>query len=305
MGVFDHIKQWLGRGSAEAGRATFGVEELARRLGMSVEHLQAIRPVYHQFSIPKRSGGSRTIQAPDPKLKAAQRAILHRLLSRLAVHPAACGFERGRSIVTNALPHANRAVLLRMDIKDYFHATGDKRIRDYFRTLGWDKEAAKLLLNLCTDGGGLPQGAPTSPRLSNLVNFLLDVRLASAARKYGAAYTRYADDLTFSFPGDVPEQTHAIIRMTKRVLKDTGYELHTRKKLHIRRRHEQQRVTGLVVNQQVRLPRRTRRWLRAVEHHLANERAASLTPAQLEGWHSLQAMIKKQSGGESSTDRQS
>lgn len=305
MGLFDRIKQLLGQGSSGSGRATFGIEELARRLGMSVEHLQSIRPVYHQFSIPKRSGGSRTIHAPDPKLKATQRAILRRLLSRLAVHTAACGFERGRSIVTNARPHVNQAVLLRMDIKDYFRATTSKRIRDYFQALGWDKEAAKLLLKLCTHDGGLPQGAPTSPRLSNLVNFLLDVRLAAAAQKYGAVYTRYADDLTFSFPKDVPEQTRAIIRIVKGVLQDTGYELHLRKKLHIRRRYEQQRVTGLVVNRQVRLPRRTRRWLRAVEHHLSNGRTASLTSVQLEGWRSLQAMIKKQADDKSSADRQS
>ncbi len=304
MGVFDSIRKLFGQDSS-ASQARFGVEELARRLSMSVEHLRSVRAAYHQFTILKRSGGLRTIHAPDAKLKAAQRAILRRLLARLAVHPAACGFERGRSIVTNALPHANRALLLRMDIKDYFHATKTARIRDYFHRLGWDTEATKLLINLCTHKGGLPQGAPTSPRLSNLVNFLLDARLGLAAHKYGAIYTRYADDLTFSFSADLPEQTHNIIRIVKRVLHDEGYEIHTRKKLHIRRRHERQQVTGLVVNQHVQLPRSTRRWLRAVQHHLATGRDASLTNAQLEGWRSLQAMIEKQSSRESSTGQQS
>ncbi|HEX7999470.1 MAG TPA: reverse transcriptase family protein [Pyrinomonadaceae bacterium] len=305
MGLFEHIRKLFGQGASASQQPRFGVEELARRLGMSVEHLRSIRPAYHEFTIPKRSGGLRSIHAPDQKLKAAQRAILRRLLSRLRVHTAACGFERGRSIVTNALPHVKQALILRMDIKDYFQATRVERISNYFRALGWDKEAAELLLNLCTHKGGLPQGAPTSPRLSNLVNFLLDARLDSAARKYGAVYTRYADDLTFSFSSDVPEQTHSIIIMTKSVLAAQGYELHTRRKLHVRRRHDCQQVTGLVVNQRVQLPRRTRRWLRAVEHHISQGRDATLTSVQLEGWRSLQTMIEKQSGGESSTNRDS
>lgn len=297
MGFFDRIAGWFRPRSADSQPERFDVAELARRLGMSVEHLRSIRPAYHQFSIPKRSGGSRTIHAPDAKLKAAQRAILRRLLSRLAVHPAACGFERGRSIVTNALPHTNQALVLQMDIKDFFTSTADRRVRDYFRTLGWSREATQILIALCAHNGGLPQGAPTSPRLSNLVNFRLDARLTAAARKFGAAYTRYADDLTFSFSSVAPEQKQAIIRIVKKALRDEGYELHTRKKLHVRRRHDRQQVTGLVVNQRVQLPRRTRRWLRAVEHHLANGREATLTPVQLEGWRSLQAMIKKQTGG--------
>lgn len=263
---------------------------------MSVERLRSIRPAYHQFNIPKRSGGQRIIHAPDAKLKETQRPILRRLLSRVSVHPAVCGFERKRSIVTNALPHVNRALVLRMDIKDFFRATSDTRVQDYFRAIGWSKEAAQILTELCAYKGGLPQGAPTSPRLSNLINYRLDARLTAAAKKYNAVYTRYADDLTFSFSEDVPEHTHACIRIVKQALSDEGYELHTRKKLYVRRRHDRQQVTGLVVNRSVQLPRRTRRWLRAVEHHLANGRAASLTQAQLDGWHSLQAMIKKQAG---------
>jgi hypothetical protein len=93
--------------------------------------------------------------------------------------------------------------------------------------------------------------------------------------------------------------------MTKSVLAAQGYELHTRRKLHVRRRHDCQQVTGLVVNQRVQLPRRTRRWLRAVEHHISQGRDATLTSVQLEGWRSLQTMIEKQSGGESSTNRDS
>lgn len=129
MGLFDHIRKLFGQGASASQQARFGVEELARRLGMSVEHLRSIRPAYHEFTIPKRSGGQRTIHAPDPKLKAAQKAILRRLLARLRVHTAACGFERGRSIVANALPHVNQALVVRMDIKEYFRDRGQTNSR--------------------------------------------------------------------------------------------------------------------------------------------------------------------------------
>src|SRR5262249_44280484 len=154
----------------------------------------------------------------DDGLKTIQRRILRRLLGRLRCHPAATGFERGRSIVTNARAHVGKAVVVQMDLKDFFTSTTTRRVRKYFRKTGWNREAADLLIRLCTHQGGLPQGAPTSPRLSNLVNYRLDARLARLAgrrrlydprtgqrigsREIGAKYTRYADDLTFSFQSD-------------------------------------------------------------------------------------------------------
>jgi hypothetical protein len=110
-----------------------------------------------------------------------------------------------------------------------------------------------------------------------------------------AAYTRYADDLTFSFPGDDAGSIHRIVFLVKRIVKDEGYEVHMKKKLHIRRQHDRQQVTGLVVNERLNLPRSVRRRLRAIEHHLRTGRTATLTPAQLTGWKALQAMIAKPS----------
>jgi len=270
-----------------------GVEELARRLGLSPEELQAVQPAYREFTIPKRAGGSRRIAAPAPDLKQLQRRILQRLLSRLKAHRSATGFERGQSIVTNALVHARKPVVVRMDIKDFFGSTSTKRVEAYFRAVGWSGEAARLLTRLSTHEGSLPQGAPTSPRLSNLVNVRLDARLSALARKLGAAYTRYADDITFSFPAEDRSAIGAAIVTTKRVLADEGYALHQKRKLHIRRRHQQQLVTGLVVNDRPRLPRSTRRWLRAIEHHVATGRDATLTAAQLAGWRALQSMVAR------------
>jgi RNA-directed DNA polymerase len=334
MGLFEFLKRLIqpedeGMVRSEPGKKPAGkpshpglpLSDLARRLKMTEEELRRIEPLYHEFAISKRSGGQRRIYAPALELKAIQRRILGRVLARLKCHPAAKGFERGQSIVTNALPHVRQAVVLRMDLKNYFESTKVERVRDFFLRIGWGKEAAEILLKLCTHRGGLPPGAPTSPRLSNLINFRMDQRLTSLAKggksaqayfrnpRTGgrvtkplstegiATYTRYADDLTFSFPGDDAGLIHRIVFLVKRIVKDEGYELHMKKKLHIRRRHDRQQVTGLVVNERLNLPRPVRRRIRAVEHHLRTGRPASLTPARLAGWKALQAMIAKQSEG--------
>jgi retron-type reverse transcriptase len=273
------------------GDKGFDVEELARRLGLSPEELQAIQPAYRVFTVPKRGGGSRRIAAPAPELKQLQRRILKRLLSRLKAHPSATGFQRGHSIVTNARVHARKPVVVRMDMSDFFGSTSAKRVEAYFRAVGWNGESARLLTRLSTHEDGLPQGAPTSPRLSNLVNVRLDARLSALAGKLGAVYTRYADDITFSFSADERAAVGGAIVTSKRILADEGYALHQKRKLHIRRRHQQQLVTGLVVNERPSLPRSTRRWLRAVEHHVAAGKAATLTAVQLAGWRALQSMI--------------
>ncbi len=287
MGFLD----FLSKGSGH------GLDELARRLGMSAPELASIQAAYRQFTIPKRSGGQRRILAPQKELKSAQRRILRRLLALLVAHPAATGFERGRSIVTNASRHVGRAVVVRMDLRDFFESTSARRVQRFFRRIGWNRPAARRLGELCTHRGALPQGAPTSPRLANLVNYKLDTRLHNLAAAFGAAYTRYADDLVFSFEVDERTRTKRLINLVKLIVRKEGYRVHTRRKLHIRRRHQQQRVTGLVVNDRVNLPRRTRRWLRAVEHHHATGRSSTLTQTQLSGWRAYASMIARRSDG--------
>lgn len=299
MGLFDSLKR-LFESKPEQPSAKRAVEdkwdvnELGRRLNVSLDRLTNLTPTYHQFSIPKRSGDKRVISAPQTELKQMQRTILRRLLTRLKSHPHATGFERGHSIVTNANVHVGSAVVLRMDIKEFFTSTSSGRIKDLFRHLGWDSQASALLVKLCTYQGRLPQGAPTSPRLSNLVNYPLDARLSALAEKIGAGYSRYADDITFSFNTDAHGPLSAAIRLTKEILAEYGYRLHQTRKLTIRRRHQCQKVTGLVVNKRTALPRKTRRWLRAVQHHHQTGRSASLTNQQLTGWLALQNMIATQ-----------
>ncbi len=294
--------------------AGYGVDELARRLGVDEARLRLTQPQYHSFTIPKRRGGQRRILAPQSKLKTLQRRILRRLLGRLKVHPAAMGFERGRSIVHNARAHQGQAVILRFDVRDFFSSTRTRRVKRYFRRIGFNRPAATLLLRLCTYEAGLPQGAPTSPRLSNLVNYRLDARLAGMAAKLGAVYTRYADDVTISLAEDDKKKIRYLKKFLCRVVEAEGYRLHHRKKQSVRRRHQCQTVTGLVVNDGVNLPRKVRRWLRAVEHRSQSQRPKSLssykpfdyrprksptlTAAQLEGWRAYQSMIARQAASE-------
>ena len=287
--------------------ARFGVIELVRRLGLPEQSLRTLPVSYSAFQVSKRTGGTRTILAPTPALKDVQRRILHRLLRGLRAHPCATGFEHGHSIVTNARPHVGREVVVKLDMRDFFGATSTERVRRYFRWIGWDDDASDLLVRLCTYEGSLPQGAPTSPRLSNLVNYRLDARLYALAESFEMAYSRYADDLTFSGAACPPlshrnpktlqpggpksARMNGLIMRVKEIVAAEGYTLHTKKKLRITRRHDRQVVTGLVVNEKVQLPRATRRRLRAIEHRMKKTGRATLSPQQLAGWRALQHMI--------------
>ena len=114
----------------------------------------------------------------------------------------------------------------------------------------------------------------------------------------GARYTRYADDITLSFSRDLHWLVNSTRQLIQRIVEDEGYQLHTKKKLRIMRRHDRQQVTGLVVNDRVNLPRATRRRLRAIEHQITMGRETSLTPAQLAGWRALRQMIESQAAEE-------
>lgn len=291
----DHPWAWL---RAKLGWG-LGIDELARRLGLTVDELNGFQPSYREAWIPKRSGGKRRLLVPDVETKRLQRRILCRLLAKLRAHDASRGFERGRSIVDNAAPHVGAAVVVRFDVVDFFPTTKSTRIEAYFRRIGWNRVAAQWLTRLTTHEGGLPQGAPTSPRLSSLVNFGLDERFARYARRKRGQYTRYADDLTFSFPRDKGRRVRGLAQRVKRVLRTHGYELHTRKKWSVRRRSQRQVVTGLVVNERVQLPRSRRRWLRAVKHRFEIGRAATIGLAQLRGWLAFDAMVRTQAGAKS------
>ncbi|MCR9201170.1 MAG: reverse transcriptase family protein [Planctomycetaceae bacterium] len=268
--------------------------ELSDRLGLPVERLQAHVSQYREVLIPKPGGRQRRLEVPDEATKQLQRTILKRLLAAANSHPMACGFEEGASIVDAALPHEGKQVVVKMDIRQFFESTSAQRVQAWFASIGWDDEAAVLLTRLTTCNGHLPQGAPTSPRLTNLVNARLDQALLLVARQHGGHYSRYADDITMSFSNRRGRKIRGIVQVVRRILRSFGYTMHGGRKLKILRQHQPQKVLGLIVNQRVALPRKTRRWIRAVRHNLDLGKPITLTEQQLLGWEALARMVQSQ-----------
>ena len=245
---------------------------------------------YQTTTIPKRSGGKRILHVPDRATKHLQRKLLQELIGRLPIHDDVHGFRKGHSIVENASQHVGQEVIVKLDIVDFFPSTNPERVKSAFRGAGFDKSAAILLTRLTCWEGGLPQGAPSSPALSNYVNKNMDDKLAGAANTRGALYTRYADDITFSFAKYSRDNIHNLLIATGKILQHYGYRLNNKKK-RIIRQHRQQLVTGLVVNERVNLPRKTRRWLRSVKHRMETGGEPTLTNAEFRGWLSLLKMV--------------
>ncbi|WP_456426993.1 reverse transcriptase domain-containing protein [Rhodocaloribacter sp.] len=210
---------------------------------------------YRSFEIPKKSGGMRTIRAPLPKLKIIQRALNICFQCVFRPHKAAYGFVPGRSIVDNARVHAGRRYIYNVDLKDFFPNTSFRRVKtvlelEPFSFTGDREPLAFLIANLCCENddkgkGALPQGAPTSPTLTNVVCQRLDRKLYRLARQNRAHYSRYADDLTFSSNDDI--FTKDLQSQIKAIIREEGYEVN-QKKVRLQSRHIRQEVTGLTVN---------------------------------------------------------
>jgi hypothetical protein len=252
---------------------------------------------YVEFEVPKATGGTRRIAAPRKRLRDAQRKILDEILAKVPVHDAAHGFRASRSTVTNAAPHVGRAMILKLDLVDFFPSIHYRRVLGLFQRLGYPTEAAEALAGVSTyrpklpDGrmvwpGLLPQGAPTSPAITNLVCRRLDARLAALAKKAGGTYTRYADDLTFSFSKE-PEKIGRFLWFVDQICGQEGFAENTKKR-RVFRRSCQQRVTGVVVNEHPAVPRRERRRFRAI---LANVKKNGLE-AEARGHEDFEAYLR-------------
>ncbi|HSG69016.1 MAG TPA: reverse transcriptase family protein [Planctomycetaceae bacterium] len=223
---------------------------------------------YHYCWIKKRRGGERLIESPKPILKAVQHKILREILDRVPVHSDCHSFVAGRSIVTNAEPHVGQRVILKFDLHDFYPSVSINRVTGIFQGMGYCREIALWLARLTTnaipphmpfpDSGPaalrpytrrhLPQGAPTSPALANLSAFALDLRLSGLARSFGANYTRYADDLTFSGPQRLISGLRVLIPLAEKVIRSERFRVHPQKRKVIRN-NQRQTVTGVVVNE--------------------------------------------------------
>lgn len=217
---------------------------------------------YRRFHRAKRAGGRRTIAEPDAKLKKLQHEIVRRYLSGEQAHPAAMAYQAGRSTADHVWTHAGAEIIVLADIQDFFPSTQAFRVEQWWRERV-DDETARVLTILTTDRDGLPQGAPTSPGLSNFVNRDLDTRLANLATLAGARYSRYCDDLAFSWPvaAGPPAGFEAQVRA---LLHEFGYQLHPHKGWRVYHRDEEPEITGAILTRRggVRLPLRIRDILR-------------------------------------------
>ncbi len=269
-----------------AGRPLQNAEDVARYLGVEIGPMLHIlykapdNARYRHFEIPKRSGGMRKISAPHGLLREMQDK-LHLDLKRLHdAHPRAHGFIEKRSIATNAKEHVGKRWVLNVDLVDFFPTINFGRVRGLFMKPPFEMgaAAATVCAQIVTYRNGLPQGAPTSPVLSNFIAASLDRRLLRLARQNRLAYSRYADDITFStnlaqFPPSIAIREQITGGGVKIVAGDvleqaisaSGFAINA-KKMRIQGLGVQQSVTGLVVNTRINVERERIRKIRAMLH---------------------------------------
>jgi RNA-directed DNA polymerase len=301
--------------------------DLAAWLGVTAEHLDWLSDVrrghggtremalqhYRYSVVTKRSGGTRLLEAPKPRLKAIQRRILHEILDVVPVHDGAHGFVAGRSCLTGARRHAGEAVVATFDLAQFFPSIGSPRVHGLFRCLGYPWAVARALTGLCTTitpasvmpgleelyrVPHLPQGAPTSPALANLLAWPLDRRLAQLAEAAGAYYSRYADDLAFSGDTRFARGLGRFGATVEAIVREEGFVLNPTK-TRVMPRHGRQRVTGVVVNGHCNVGREAFDTLKAILHNcVVRGRKARTQPVSpifaaisTGGWHGWRRSI--------------
>ncbi|HMW02748.1 MAG TPA: reverse transcriptase domain-containing protein [Acidobacteriota bacterium] len=305
-------------------------EDIAAAMGISLSDLRFLAfdrktstvSHYVRFKIPKKTGGERLISAPKPHLKAAQEWILHSILEKVTLHEAAHGFRTGRSIVTNAQPHLKAEVIINIDLKDFFPSIAYPRVKGLFRSLGYSEQAATIFGLVCTepdveevelDGKRyfvalstrhLPQGAPTSPALTNILCRRLDRRLTKLAQDRGFVYSRYADDLTFSASGEAKQNICNVLRGVESITAHEGLAINT-EKTRILRHSRQQEVTGVVVNEKLNVSREELKRFRAVLFQIEKDGPEGKrwgnskdVIASIQGFANYVAMVNPEKGAE-------
>ena len=251
------------------------------RFGWRQDHGDMAVNHYVTRLLPKPNGSHRLIEAPKPRLKAFQRQILAGILAQVPQHGDSFAFRTGRDCRSGAARHAGEEVVIGFDMQDFFSSIPYGRVFGLFRCLGYPASVAHALTGLCTvitparvrdrlpydrrqrlRMAHLPQGAPTSPALSNIICDRLDRRLAGLARSVGAQYSRYADDMTFSGDRTIIAPVRAAV---PEIVRDAGFSLNAAK-TRIMPTGARQVVTGLVVNDHLNIARRDIDRLKAVIH---------------------------------------
>ncbi len=231
----------------------FGINR--KKLFERVKKCDAMYTVHH---LPKKNGGMRKITVPAPPIKAMQRLILKRILPAFPVSKYAMAYRRGGKLYDNAAPHIGKKYLLKMDLENFFGSIRfDMVYSAVFHTRHFPRRIGAMLTKLCCKEDVLPQGAPTSPALSNLVMRRFDDAIGRWCEKRGIAYTRYCDDLAFS--ADVP--LYCVYVKVKTMLEEMGFTVNEYK-THFITNASRQSVTGLTVNEKVAVSSAYKRTLR-------------------------------------------
>jgi RNA-directed DNA polymerase len=257
-------------------------DDIAQLLELSTKQLNFhlyILPAekkYKVFTVPKKSGGARQISAPASPIKIIQRKLKQVLEEVYKPKPATHGFVTGRSIVTNARLHKKRRYVLNIDLENYFPTIHFGRVRGMFMGNPYhlNDEVATILAQICCHDGILPQGAPTSPIISNMICARLDAKLQQLAKEHQCTYSRYADDITFSTNrSKVPSALAHLSDIGQveigdelsSVIQDNGFHVNT-KKTRLQVRQQRQEVTGLTVNRYPNVQRRYIKQARGILH---------------------------------------
>lgn len=234
---------------------------------------------YRTYKIPKHNGKFRLITEPYPDLKNIQKWILNNILIQLPTSPYAKAYKPMFSLKDNARFHIKQAVVIKLDVADFFPSIKIPFVVHTFLKLGYSKELSEVLGRLCCVYNCLPQGAPTSPYISNLFCLVLDKRIGNYITKLGFRYTRYSDDITIS--GNISNnQIASIIKFCRKCLKDCGLSLNE-EKTQILRNHHRQLVTGIVLNDKISAGTKKKKDIRkqiyyikqyGLESHIAHEK---------------------------------
>lgn len=272
------------------------VKDVAKAMNIEVSELRFLAysrknskiSHYKRFKVAKKSGGHRLISAPMPRLKMAQHYILEHILNKIPMHPKAHGCVLEKSILSNALPHVNKDVVINQDLKNFFPSITYKRIKGVFKSMGYSEQVAVIFALLCSEpkifdisllgenyfaqhgDRFLPQGSPCSPAISNIICKRLDYRLEGLARKYNFEYSRYVDDITFSGHQEQFSKITALLKYSKKIVKSERFVLHP-DKLRIMKRHQRQEVTGVVVNEKPNINKKSLKRFRALIYQIEKD----------------------------------
>lgn len=296
--------------------------ELARWLGVEFDELQWLADVrqveprtdrealrhYRYRVLSKPDGRVRVIEAPKEQLKALQVRLLRGLLEVVPTHDAVHGFRRGRSTRSFVEPHTGKPMVVRIDLEDFFPSILACRADALFRLIGYPDEVAWLITNVCTntvpahvlppidpsnstarvqrqfyEAPHVPQGAPTSPQLANLIAYRLDCRLAGLARSVGATYTRYADDLAFSGGDDFARRAKRFVTHVAATVAEEGWRVNHHK-TRLMPRGGRQQLAGIVVNEHANLRRDQFDRLKAVLHNCRTRGPSSQNRDDIADW---------------------